>query len=156
MRFEQRIEVQADVATVWDFLWEVERLAKCLPGCQEVQVVEPEQRYQAVVEERIGPFRGRFEVDVNVQERETERLVRLTATGKDKKLSASTRGNLEVKLEGLNSGGTGLAITAEIQVMGKIASLGQPIIKRKAQETVDLFAQALAVELKSEPVGGND
>ena len=152
MHFEQRIEVQADIAKVWGFLWEVERLARCLPGCQEVREIEPQQKYEVVVEQRIGPFKARFEMDVNVEEREIERKVRLLAIGKDKKLGASTRAELEVQMEGMDSGGTALQITADIQVIGKIASLGQVAIKRKAQDIVERFAKAIAVELESEPV----
>ena len=153
MHFERQVEVKTDIAKVWEFLWEVERLARCLPGCEEVREVEPQQKYEVVVVERIGPFKARFEMDVEVLERETERKVRILALGKDKKLGASTRAELEVHLQGTDSGGTVLNIVAEIQVVGKIASLGQVAIKRKAQDVIDQFAQVLAAELEPKPVG---
>ena len=152
MHFEQRIEVKVDVPKVWEFLWDVERLARCLPGCQDVKEIEPRQKYEVVVEERIGPFKARFEMDVTVVEMDKERRVRLLAVGKDKKLGASTRTELDVKLEALASGGTALEIVAEIQVVGRIASLGQVPIKRKAQDVIQRFAQAIGAELESEPV----
>ena len=147
MRFEQRIEVPADAAGVWEFLWDVERLARCLPGCQEAREVEPGERYSVVMEERVGPFRARFEMDVRVVERVAGRLVRLRAEGRDRKLAASTRVELEVTLEEGSGGGTALSTTADIVVMGKIAGLGQSVIKRKAQDVVTRFAQAMAAEL---------
>ena len=147
MRFEQRIEVPADSAGVWEFLWDVERLARCLPGCQEAREVEPGKRYSVVTEERVGPFRARFEMDVRVVERVAGRLVRLRAEGRDRKLAASTRVELEVTLEERSGGGTALSTTADIVVMGKIAGLGQSVIKRKAQDVVTRFAQAMAAEL---------
>ena len=147
MRFEQRIEVPADSAGVWAFLWDVERLARCLPGCQEAREVEPGERYTVVTEERVGPFRARFEMDVRVVERVAGRLVRLRAEGRDRKLAASTRVELEVTLEEGAEGGTALSTTADIVVMGKIAGLGQSVIKRKAQDVVTRFAQAMASEL---------
>ena len=152
MRFEQRIEVKVDVPKVWEFLWDVERLARCLPGCQEAREIEPQQKYEVVVEERIGPFKARFEMDVNVVEMDKERRVRLLAVGKDKKLGASTRTELDVQLEAMASGGTALEIVAEIQVVGRIASLGQVPIKRKAQDVVQRFAKAIQAELESELV----
>ena len=147
MRFEQRIEVPADSAGVWAFLWDVERLARCLPGCQEAREVEPGERYTVVTEERVGPFRARFEMDVRVVERVAGRLVRLRAEGRDRKLAATTRVELEVTLEERAEGGTALRTTADIVVMGKIAGLGQSVIKRKAQDVVTRFAQAMASEL---------
>ena len=152
MRFEQRIEVKVDVSKVWEFLWDVERLARCLPGCQEAREIEPHQKYEVVVEERIGPFKARFEMDVSVVEMDKERRVRLLAVGKDKKLGASTRTELDVQLEALPSGGTALEIVAEIQVVGRIASLGQVPIKRKAQDVIQRFAKAIQAELETELV----
>ena len=149
MRFEQRIEVKLDVPKVWEFLWDMERLARCLPGCQDVQELEAHQKYEVVVEERIGPFKARFEMDVNVVEMDQERRVQLLAVGKDRKLGASTRTELDVQLETMASGGTALGIVAEIQVVGRIASLGQVPIKRKAQDVIQRFAKAIETELES-------
>jgi carbon monoxide dehydrogenase subunit G len=73
--------------------------------------------------------------------------VRLLSEGHDKMLGTSTRGDLEVKLEPVPSGGTALEVSADIQVVGKIATFGQAIIRRKAQQTIDGFGKALAAEL---------
>ena len=150
MRFEERVEVPTGKADVWRFLWDVERVAKCMPGCQEVREVSPE-RYEVVIEERMGPFKIRFDMEVEVLERREEELVRLGVQGSDRKLGTSSRGELEVHLEGLDSGSTALDIAADIQVTGKVASLGQAAIKRKAQDVVQKFAEALAAELQAEP-----
>ncbi len=153
MRFEQRIEVGATPEKVWEFLWDFERLARCLPGCKEVKEVEPHQRYEVTVEERVGPFKVRFEMDVQVTEQVPQKLVRLRALGADKKMGASNRVELEVTLEPLASGGTGLDVVADIQVMGRIASLGQVMIKRKAHDVVEKFARAIAEQLDTVPSG---
>ena len=151
MRFDQRIEVQRPVADVWVFLWDIERLARCLPSCKEVREVEPQQRYAVVMEERVGPFKARFEMDVSVAERVPERLVRLEARGTDKKLGASTRVEMEVKLEETPGGGTALVIGADILIMGKIAGLGHSVINRKVQETMKAFGQVMAAQIESSP-----
>ena len=99
MRFERRIEVKAGVAEVWEFLWDIKRLARCVPGCQEVRELEPQRRYSLVLEERVGPFKAHFDMDVIVQECEPERMVRLQAKGSDRKLGAFNQVGLEVKLD---------------------------------------------------------
>ena len=147
MRFEQRIEVQANPDKAWAFLWEVDRLAGCLPGCKEIRELEPRKKYAVVVEQRVGQFKARFNMTVDVDEMEEGRSVRLTSKGEDKVLGASTRGELEVKLEPMPSGGTILMVGADIQIIGKIAVFGQAIIKRKAKQIMDGFGQALAAEL---------
>jgi carbon monoxide dehydrogenase subunit G len=148
MRFDQRIEVKAGPEEVWAFLWEVERVARCLPGCQEVRETEPQKKYDVVVEQRVGQFKVRFNMAVSIVDMEAQRFVRLLAEGQEKKLGASTRGELEVKLEPIPSGGTALEIGSDIQVVGKIAAFGQAIIKRKARQVMDGFGQALVAELE--------
>ena len=151
MRFDQRIEVQRPLADVWEFLWDIERLARCLPSCKDVREVEPQQRYTVVMEERVGPFKARFEMDVRVAELVPERLVRLEARGMDKKLGASTRVEMEVKLEETPGDGTALLIGADVLVMGKIAGLGHSVINRKVQETMKAFGEAIAAQIESSP-----
>ena len=149
MRFDERIEVKANTTEVWSFLWDVERVAKCLPGCQEVRVLEPQKKYAVVIMERVGPFKARFDNTVDVLEMDEANLrVKIQAVGNDKKLGASTRTELTVKLEELATGGTSVDVVAEIQVIGKIASLGQVVIRRKAQDVVKKFAQAISQELE--------
>ena len=148
MRLEQRIEVKAGPEEVWAFLWEVERLARCLPGCEEVRETEPQKSYEVVVAQRVGQFKARFNMTVSVVGMETQRSIRLHSEGQEKKLGASTRAELEVKLEPMPSGGTALEIGADIQVVGKIAAFGQPIIRRKAKQVMDGFGQALVAELE--------
>ena len=80
MRFEERVEVPTGKAAVWRFLWDVERVAQCMPGFQEVREVSPEQ-YEVVIEERMGPFKIRFDMEVGVLERREEELVRLQVQG---------------------------------------------------------------------------
>lgn len=149
MRFEQRIRVKATPAQTWALLWDVERLAKCLPGCEEARELEPGQRYEAVVVERVGPFKSQFVMELSVAEAQVERLVRLQAKGKDQKLGASIVGELEVRLQGSDAGGTVLDILADIQIRGKIAGLGQVVIKRKAQDIIGRFGDAIAADLDS-------
>ena len=84
---------------------------------------------------------------VDVVEVEERRSVRLASKGEDKLLGASTRGELEVKLEPTPSGGVVLAVGADIQIVGKIAVFGQAIVRRKAKQIMDGFGEALAAEL---------
>jgi hypothetical protein len=34
MRFEKHVTIQAPRTVIWDCLWNIARLASCVPGCQ--------------------------------------------------------------------------------------------------------------------------
>ncbi len=59
MRFEREIRIGAPTAAVWAFLWDVPRLAACVPGASDVRVTEDGKRYTAVISDRVGPFKVR-------------------------------------------------------------------------------------------------
>lgn len=150
MRFEEQIQIRANKIKVWEFLQDVGRLAECIPGCQEMKEISPEKQYALVIEERIGPLRIHFELDIEVVELREAELMWLQVQGSDKKLAAKSKGELKLELlEGNSSNETTLVLIAELQLTGKIASLGQAIIKRKVHEVTQAFAQEIKARLEN-------
>lgn len=149
MRFEERVEVPVAVDEAWAFLWQTKRLAACLPGCTEVVEVSPGERYTARFEDRIGPYRAQFDLDIQVQEVRPREFIRIFATGQDKRLGASQRLTMDVSLQPLNAQETALDVTADVEILGKVATLGQFAIKRKARDVVQQFARNVRAALLS-------
>lgn len=140
MKFEQELTLNAPPSQVFSFFNNVPQLAGCIPGCGEVRAVDS-NRYQAVIADRLGPFQVKFLVEVKIEEMESERLIRATASGKDKLLGSTFNQMLVVRVEPLASGGSRVHLATEVQFLGKIASLGYPIIKRKADEAMKKFSE---------------
>jgi carbon monoxide dehydrogenase subunit G len=153
MRFEEQVRVPVSVAEAWDFLWQTQRVAACLPGCTGVVEVEPGQRYSAQFVDAIGPYKASFDLDVVVQEARPRERIRLQASGQDKRLGASQQVTLDVALRGVAPQATVLDVTADVQILGKIAALGQFAIKRKAKDVVQQFTRNVAAELQVEGAG---
>jgi carbon monoxide dehydrogenase subunit G len=68
VRFEEQVTVPVALAAAWDFLWQTQRVAACLPGCTGVAEVEAGHRYKARFADAIGPYKASFDLDVVVQE----------------------------------------------------------------------------------------
>jgi carbon monoxide dehydrogenase subunit G len=147
MHFEEEIRVPVSLDEAWDFLWQTDRLAACLPGCKGVQEVEPRARYKAQVEDRVGPFGVRFDLDVVVQESQPREHVRIVATGHDRRLGASQKVALDVRLKEAGPRETLLNVDAEVEILGKIATLGQFVVKRKVKEVVSRFTENVRKQL---------
>ena len=150
MHFEEEIRVPVSLNEAWDFLWQAERLAACLPGCKSVQELEPRKRYKAQVEDHVGPFRVHFDLDVVVEASEPQEHVRLVATGQDRRLGASQRVALDVRLKGAGPQETILNVAADVEILGKIATLGQFVVKRKVKEVVSRFTENVRMQLRSQ------
>jgi carbon monoxide dehydrogenase subunit G len=146
MEFTREIAVTRAPEQVWAFLWDVQRLARCIPGCQSARVIEPHARYEAVVGERVGPFKVTFPLDIEVLETQAPRRLRAKATGRDASVGSSLQLQLDMTIEP-GASHTLLRLRADVAVLGKLAALGHGMIRRKADEVMDRFAQALQREL---------
>ena len=148
MRFEKEIAVAASPDKVWAFLWDVERVAMCLPGCRDVRTVVPHERYEAVVGERVGPFKVQFPLDIQVLEADEARRLRAQATGRDAAMASALKVMLDLQLEKTDTGSR-LMIVTETSIMGKLAALGHSVIQHKADGIMTQFAQAVQRELEA-------
>lgn len=141
MRIEERVLIPASQDHVWNFVWQTERLAACLPGCERVMTIEPGRAYRAHMVDQIGPFRIEAELEVTVEEVHARDRIRLRAIGKDTVLGATQRLWLEIGLRPVSTTETSLDVTGDVEVLGKVASLGQFAMKRKMNEIMKQFGE---------------
>ena len=142
MHFTRDIEIGRSPEQVWEFLWDVERVARCLPGCREARTLVPHERYAAVVGERVGPFTVTFPLEIQVIEVEEGRRLKAQAAGRDPAMGSSLRATLELSLEPRGDGCT-VHLVSDAAVLGKLGTLGQGMIQRKADQMMEQFAAAI-------------
>lgn len=143
------IDLDAAPALVWRRLWDVPALARCIPGCEGVETVEPERRYRATIRDRVGPFRVAIPLDVRVEPAAPagphgEARLDITAAGRDSVVGSPVTVTLAVTVSTRDGGGTRLTLEGQGDVGGKLAALGQGVIERKTRETLDRFATNLS------------
>jgi len=148
VHFSERIEVPLAAADVWSFVWQIERTAACLPGCVGVTQLEAGVRYKARIEDRVGPYKLGFDLDVVVDEAVPPHRIRLRASNVDNGLGVSQHIVMTVDLQEMAASQTRLAVEADVEVQGKIVALGQFMVRRKAADIVKQFAQNLERALR--------
>jgi carbon monoxide dehydrogenase subunit G len=148
VRFAKDIVVDRPPERVWTFLWDVERVARCLPGCEEVRTVVPQRRYAAVVAERVGPFKVRFPLDIEVLEVDEGRRLKAQAAGRDAALGSSLRVTIDLQLEPRDTGSV-VHIVSDAAVLGRLGALGHGMIERKAEQIIEGFAASMRQALES-------
>jgi carbon monoxide dehydrogenase subunit G len=126
----------------WALLWNVPEVARCLPGCRLVEELEPRRRYRATVQDRVGPFSVTIPLEVGVEASEAERLLRISATGRDAVLGSPVRMTLTARVAPTD-GGSCLVLDGHAEIGGKLAALGQGVIQRKTRDALDAFARNL-------------
>lgn len=142
MKIEHRVTVPAARDRVRAFLEDVPTAATCLPGVEDVREVEQDV-YEGRVRVRIGPLglainsRGRLDRSAG------EDRWRLDGEGRDSRAGAGVKTTLTADLVEATAGATEVVIVADVQFSGRLAELGQPLIKRKATSMIEEFGENL-------------
>ena len=147
MRFEKEIEIANSKENVWRFLWDIDRFIACVPGCKEASTVDPGKQYAATMVEKVGPFRVSFPLRIDVVESRDLAYIKALAAGSDNAVGSRMKVELEVTLKEADAR-TVISLAASVDILGKLATLGHSIIKRKADQVMEEFAQALKQKLE--------
>ena len=149
MRMQQEFTVAEPVATVWKFFDEPEAVAGCLPGVEQVTVLD-EDNVQVRATQSLGPMTATFEAKVTVLERVTDELIRFRATGKSVRGAV---GNLRtentVRLRAV-ADGTNVVVDGDLVLAGALGSVGQKVVSRQAAKVTAEFAANLQRALNGE------
>ena len=78
---------------------------------------------------------------------------RFLVEASDRRVGGGVRTTMRLQLSPAPRGGTELAIETDTAFMGKLGEIGQPIIRRKAQATIEEFARNLAAALSAPEQG---
>ena len=149
MQFQKDVEIRAPREKVWNFIWDVDRFMSCLPGCKDAKTIEEGKRYSATMVEKVGPFKVEFPTTIEVLEKEELTRIKAQASGADNKIGSRMKVELDVNLKGEGET-TSLSFVAGVDIVGKLAALGHGIIKRKADQVLDEFTQAVKRRLEGD------
>ncbi|RLT39135.1 MAG: hypothetical protein DWI61_05840 [Chloroflexi bacterium] len=132
MNFQGTVNIKAAQQSVWDFLTDPEKVSQCAPGVNAFEVVEPGKKFRAGVEVGFGSIKAKFLMDVEWTTLDEPNVAALRAQGRAPASAVEARS--EMRLSALPDGSTDLNWTADVDIMGTIASLATrlaPTVTRK-------------------------
>jgi uncharacterized protein len=145
MEIHEKAILNLPVAKVWAAVNDPGVLKLCVPGCQEITVVDS-YNYKAKAVIKVGFISAKFD-DIQVKKidaSENQRLV-LEILGEDANKIGAFKVNMEVKLGDLQEGTpkTSIEIDATFDMKGKFATLGRRLVEWKSKGMVEEFMNNL-------------
>ena len=142
--------IEAPRQKVWDALNDVEVLKAAIPGCEEM-TGSPEDGFEAVVKQKIGPVKATFKGAVSLSDVVPGESYTISGEGKGG-AAGFAKGGAKVALAE-QDGGTLLTYDVKASVGGKLAQLGSRLIDGAAKRLADQFFENFqeAVEGPKEP-----
>jgi carbon monoxide dehydrogenase subunit G len=143
MKFDQTIDLPgASPERVWAFVMDIPSMAKCIPGCDGVEDLG-NNHYKAVVKIKVGPIGLSLASEISIVEKdEANRTASLLVEAADKRVGGAVKATMSMKLAP-EGDGTKLEVSTDANVMGRIGDFGQPIIRKKADQTLQEVAANL-------------
>lgn len=128
--------IDAPRLAVWHALNDSDVLKRCLPGCELVERVSPEE-FRIVMLAAIGPLRARFKGKLCMTEADAPKSCVMTFEGQGGAVGYG-KGRSSVVLHEAGTG-TELVYSATAQIGGKLAQVGSRLIDSVARKMSDEF-----------------
>jgi carbon monoxide dehydrogenase subunit G len=137
---QHSFEVRASLRDVWAFFWDIQSLARCLPGCESVIAKVEGKSYRASVRRKVAAFSIRVDLDIDVVETQPPELISLEISGQDKRLRSEIRQKLLARLLAVDPQITRVDINTTINLSGLLASVGKNLVSMQFTQVLDDFA----------------
>jgi carbon monoxide dehydrogenase subunit G len=149
MKFQGNLLVARPVEKVWEFLWDIEKLSRCIPGCQGVKTIKDKERYELSIKDSVGPITVQFDLLADVKKLEPLKRVELAMEGKDFK-AGGVRQTMALALTPQGND-TQVDFETDVNVFGRLGTLGYPFVKKKAEAVIKEFGDNVkgAIEANS-------
>ncbi len=141
MKFEHKVTVDAPSQKIREFLDDFSKAAQCVPGLQDLKDLGNDE-FEGTIRVRIGPLGLNVAGHAKV-ERADDGNWRVKGDGRDRRVGTSMTADVEARLSELADSQTEVELIADVNFAGRLAELGQPLIKRKADSFVRDFANNL-------------
>jgi carbon monoxide dehydrogenase subunit G len=147
MKFTQSCTITADRQTVWDFLMNMQNVANCLAGVQELTPIDADT-YAGTLRVRVGPVSLTFQGTIRVETRDREQWHgAVRAEARDHKLGGGVQAHMDMNLIEKSPAETEMQVALETHILGKIGEFGQPVIRKKTATMLQDFATQVSKQL---------
>jgi len=136
--------IAVPVQDVWNALNNPEVLKHCLPGCEKVEQISPEE-FHMVVKAAVGPLRASFKGVLRMTEVNPPNSCVMNFEGQGGAVGFA-KGLSNVELTTVPEG-TQLSYTAKFQIGGKLAQVGSRLIDSVAKKMADDFFKAFREQM---------
>jgi carbon monoxide dehydrogenase subunit G len=147
MKLAGQIEIAAPAERLWTLINDPIALAGCIPGVQDVRQLD-ERTFGGSITAAVGPMEGHFEFTAVIEDSTfpTSLLVRLS--GVDSVTRSQLVATVQSSAEVLAAERTRLAYSAVIDVKGRLAIIGDMILRATASVMIGELVKCLKARLE--------
>lgn len=145
MIIEESFEVPVGKVDASAFLVDVERMAACVPGLQDVRLVD--DRYEATLRLQLGPIRSQFVGHATVDDSGAPDRLTATAAGRDRTTSSQVQVEFRARITEHPGPRSVVDCTADVTIRGRLSQFGTGLITSTGKSVLQEFAACAGATL---------
>lgn len=139
MKITDSFIIEAEKDRVWEIFMDVEKLANCVPGCKDM-VALSETEYEANMEVKTKFMKINFKANGVLKDAIEGEELNVEMVGKPLKLAGLFKTKMKVQLEEMESNQTKVIYHMDLQMTGRLATLGDLLMKGTIKKSAEEFA----------------
>lgn len=153
LKTEETFQLQAPADRVWSYLIDPRQVVACLPGA-ELTSVQDESTFLGKVKVKVGPVVAAYSGKVVITERDDAgRVVRMVGEGRESAGGGSAKVSITSTVVPLEGGRSEVRVTADLDIVGKLAQFGRGMIESVNKQMFRQFAECVRATLEVLPAG---
>jgi carbon monoxide dehydrogenase subunit G len=141
--------VKAPPASVWDFLTDPQRVARCLPGAAVNDKLD-DKTWSGTMTVKVGPVSSSYKGKVVFEKLDAlAHSAEIVATGQDVRGKGGADLRLTSSLKELAPGETEVTTLSRVNITGILAQMGRGMIQDVSDQMFQLFSERMRSELES-------
>jgi uncharacterized protein len=146
LQYHGEEKIPVGPATVWAFVSDPNKVARCLPEVIDVTVKDP-THVEAVVQVAVGPVRGKFKLQMELKPDPVRQRIELNVSGGGFGSAVDLTAGADVR--DASDGTTLLKWTGEAEVRGPVAAVGSRVLDAQAHKVISQAFANVRQELSS-------
>lgn len=142
MNFDGTIDLDVAAEKAWSFLIDIDKFSACLPGIEEVRQID-DKTFEGVLAASVGPISGKFSFRSTIVESRAPAQMVVKTEGTDSVTKSAVVADMIVDLKKLAEDKTRMDYRANVQIKGRLAILGDMVLRATATLILQEFARRL-------------
>ncbi len=150
MKLAGTIEIAAPAQAVWNALIDPTDLAACVPGVSDVHEVD-DRTFEGSVRASVGPIDGDFSFRSVLVRTDFPSDLVVEVEGTDSMTSSRVVAHIEAGVSSTDTGSTTLSYQATVTTKGRLAIIGDMVLRATAGVMIGQVAKCLRTRLEGAP-----
>ena len=146
MKLEQTTKISASRDAIWQILIDIPKAASLIPGVKDVEF-KSGQSYTGTMQVGVGPMKLNLQGELTANPNPEDYAGSLEGTAQDRRLGGGIRVIVDAEVKEESAEESELSVSTDIQFIGRIGTLGQPLIRSKSSKMMQDFVKNLEKEL---------